>query len=151
MYPIEILHIKVLNNLCHIDSLFLFEIIYEIKYCLQNDVKINAIYITSSFETHNDQELDYFTLPGNKLGKFKVTLKIRAPKYDNFKLEELTEVTVILLTVLYENKELIRIGYFLNNEILYEKDSNQKNTLKVNYILRKILSDKPRITYFPLV
>nr|UXY87773.1 ASF1-like histone chaperone [Cryptomonas curvata] len=151
MYPIEILHIKVLNNFCRIDSLFLFEVVYEIKYCLQNDIKINAIYITSSFETHNDQELDFFTLPGKKIGKFKIVLKIRPPMYDTFKVEELAEVTVILLAFLYDNRELIRIGYYLNNEIFFKDDAKKKNSLKINYILRKILSDKPRITYFPFI
>ena len=149
MYPIEIIYIKVLNNFCNINSLFIFEVLYEIKYTLETDFQINAIYITSPLEKKNDQELELFTLPSKKIGKFKVILKIQPPNYNNFKLEELMEVTVILLTVSYQKNELIRIGYYLNNEIVFEKEADQKNSFIKENILRKILSDKPRITYFP--
>lgn len=149
MYPIEILYIKVLNNFCNINSLFIFEVLYEIKYNLETDFHINVIYITSPLEKKNDQELELFTLPAKKIGKFKVILKIQPPNYNNFKLEELMEVTVILLTVSYQKTELIRIGYYLNNEIVFRNDADETNSIKNENIIRKILSDKPRITYFP--
>jgi hypothetical protein len=149
MYPIEILYIKVLNNFCNINSLFVFEVLYEIKYTLETDFHINVIYITSPLEKKNDQELELFTLPAKKMGKFKVILKIQPPNYNNFKLEELMEVTVILLTVSYQKTELIRIGYYLNNEIVFGNEADQTNSIKKENIIRKILSDKPRITYFP--
>ena len=149
MYPVEILYIKTINNFCNINSFFIFEILYEIKYILTKDFQIKAIYITSSLEKNDDQELELFTIPGNKIGKFKVFLKIRAPDYSSFRMEELTEVNVILLIFLYDNIELIRIGYYMNNEILFENEMDLKNSPKIKSILRKILTDKPRITYFP--
>jgi histone chaperone ASF1 len=149
MYPIEILYIKVLNNFCNIDSLFIFEVLYEIKHILETDFQINAIYITSPLEKKNDQELELFTLPAQKIGKFKVILKIQPPNYNNFKVEEIMEITVILLIISYQKNELIRIGYYLNNEFLYENKTEQKNLYHKKNIIRKILSDKPRITYFP--
>ena len=149
MYPIEILYIKIINNFCKIDSLFMFEILYEIKTILVNDFQIKAVYITSSVERNNDQQLELFTIPGNKIGKFKVFLKIQAPNYSNFPIEELQEVNVILLIFSYSNKELIRIGYYLNNEIYFENEIDHANSHRIKSIFRKILADKTRITYFP--
>jgi histone chaperone ASF1 len=148
MYPIEILYIKVLNNFCKIDSLFIFEVLYEVKYVLQNDFEVKIVYITSPLEKDSDQELEIFIIPAKKKGKYKILLKIKPPDYKNIKLEEITEITVILLIVSYNNKELVRIGYYLNNEIVFKNETNPTNSLEIDYILRKILSDKPRITYF---
>nr|UXY87282.1 ASF1-like histone chaperone [Cryptomonas sp.] len=151
MHPIEVLYVKVENNFCSIDSLFIFEVLYEVKMILKEDFEVSVIYITSPLEKNCDQELELFRLPAKKIGKFKVLLKVRPPNYENIEWEELTEVTIILLVISYQNKELIRIGYYLNNEFNHNDKINSKDSNRTHSVLRKILSDRPRITYFPFI
>ena len=80
-----------------------------------------------------------------------MTLNIKPPEYSNIPLEEIIGVTIILLKFWYEKKEFIRLGYFINNETIEDENilikENKFSPLK--HVLRIILYDQPRITYFP--
>jgi histone chaperone ASF1 len=81
-------------------------------------------------------------------------LKIKPPKYLEIPLEEIIGLTIILLKFWYKKKEFIRLGYFINNELNEEgamELTKNKKTLSLNHIIRKILIDQPRITYYPII
>ncbi len=60
-------------------------------------------------------------------------------------------LTAVLITCSYRRKEFIRIGYYVNNS--YEEQAlldNPPPTVELGKVVRHILSDKPRITKFPI-
>lgn len=60
-------------------------------------------------------------------------------------------VTVLLLTCSYVGQEFIRVGYYVNNEYDDEqlKEEPPQKVL-IDRVQRNILSDKPRVTKFPI-
>ena len=57
--------------------------------------------------------------------------------------------TVILLTCLYNDREFVKIGYYVNND--YDKEEwneedGRPTTLQVDHLRRNILAEKPRVT-----
>lgn len=58
-----------------------------------------------------------------------------------------SDVTAIVLSVAYRNQEFFRVGYYVHNEYadpaLLENPPEQ---LQIDKVVRRILSDKPRIT-----
>ena len=114
-------------------------------------MEIKIIYVISPIDEKKDQELDVFFISAKKIGKFKMILNIKPPDYSNISFEEIIGITIILLKFWYKKKEFIRLGYFINNKLREEGDLIiiEKETLPLNCVLRIILSDQPRITYFP--
>ena len=57
------------------------------------------------------------------------------------------DVTAIVLSVAYRKQEFFRVGYYIHNEyadpLLIETPPEQ---LQIDKVVRRILSDKPRIT-----
>jgi len=150
MNPIEILSVKVQNNFVDIKKNFIFEIFYEVKKLVNKNYTLKIIYVISPEDEKKDQELEIFEIPAFKLGKFKMILKTRSPNYENFSIKEIIGITAIILTLAYEKKELLRIGYYINNDcpedITENLNKNSKN--EEIKIIRKILTEEPRITYF---
>lgn len=49
---------------------------------------------------------------------------------------------------LYQDKEFLRVGYFVNNEL--DGDVQPSGANVFNHIIRSVLTDKPRVTRFPI-
>jgi histone chaperone ASF1 len=57
------------------------------------------------------------------------------------------EVTVVLLSCLYNDKEFVRVGYYVNNEYTDEQlRENPPEQVLVDQLQRNILADKPKVT-----
>ena len=60
-------------------------------------------------------------------------------------------MTVILLTCAYDNREFVRVGYYVNNE--YDSDElNADPPAKplLDRVRRNVLAEKPRVTRFAI-
>jgi histone chaperone ASF1 len=68
------------------------------------------------------------------------------PDHNKIRPQDLLEVTVILLTCSYRDKEFIRIGYFVNNQ--YQGDPSELTPGKLPDVSKviRILSAEPRVT-----
>ena len=84
MKPFEILSVKVKNNFVNIKNNFIFEIFYEIKKVVKKSFELKIIFVNSTEDETEDQELEILEIPGNKLGKFKMVFKTRSPNFQNF-------------------------------------------------------------------
>src|ERR1700682_5894493 len=106
------------------------------------------------------------------IGKNKFLFTAPAPDSTKIPVEDLLDVTVILLTCSYQEHEFIRIGYYINNEMELTTEQQQqikalhdtaeqnntvvddtaieaiRGSIKVEKIWRNILEDKPRVTRF---
>lgn len=57
------------------------------------------------------------------------------------------EVTVVLLSCLYNEKEFVRVGYYVNNEYTDEVlRENPPEQVIIDQLQRNILADKPKVT-----
>lgn len=60
-------------------------------------------------------------------------------------------VTVLLLTCSYMGQEFVRVGYYVNND--YDDDKLKEEPpqkVLIDKVQRNILTDKPRVTKFPI-
>ena len=79
------------------------------------------------------------------------TLQADPPDPSKIREEDIMGVTVLLLTCSYVGQEFIRVGYYVNNEYDDEqlKEEPPQKVL-IDSVQRNILSDKPRVTKFPI-
>lgn len=102
------------------------------------------------------------------MGVQRFLLQVPAPNHELIAHEDLLGVTVILITCSYKSKVFIQIGYYVNNEYDWNEEEekeyleenkdklNDENATKypkkidINRVYRNILSDKPKVTRFPI-
>jgi histone chaperone ASF1 len=97
--------------------------------------------------SEHDQELDSLLVGPIPVGVNKFIFEADPPNTTRIPSNEVLGVTVILLTCSYDNREFVRVGYYVNNEY----DSEELNTdppgkPKYERIKRNILAEKPRVT-----
>jgi histone chaperone ASF1 len=86
------------------------------------------------------------------VGVNKFVLQADAP--DPSLLPDILGVTVVLVTCSYQEKEFVRIGYYVNNESTVELEEDVAPPawpqLDLHLVQRAILADKPRVTKFAI-
>jgi len=101
-----------------------------------------------------DQVLDEILVGPVPVGMNKFVLQADAPEIDKLPESDILGVTVILVTCSYKDREILRVGYYVNNEYTGEYDPEVGppvgKALDVRLIQRQILSEKPRVTKFPI-
>lgn len=73
------------------------------------------------------------------------------PDPSKIREEDIIGVTVLLLTCSYLGQEFVRVGYYVNND--YEDEQLREeppSKVLIDKVQRNILSDKPRVTKFPI-
>ena len=117
MTQINVTNVKVLDNPAPFTAPFRFEITFE-SYPpgLQEELEWKLIYVGSADDVSLDQELDSVLVGPVSVGKNVFVFEAPAPDASRIPEKDLMEVTVIILTALYREKEFIRIGYYVNNE-----------------------------------
>ena len=132
------------------------------------------IYIGSASSPEYDQELESVFVGPIVPGINKFVLSAPAPDPEKIPDEDILGATVVLLTCSYFEKEFIRVGYYVNNEIPEEdaqmgktgedaRDGSDdaagtalpavlpvKRPSDYSKIRRVILSEEPRVTEFPI-
>ncbi len=62
---------------------------------------------------------------------------------------EIVGVTVIILSCSYDDREFVRVGYYVNNEYMDEQLAEEPPAKPVvEKVRRNILGEKPRVTRF---
>ena len=89
------------------------------------------------------------------VGVNKFVLQADAPNPAALPPDDILGVTVVLVTCSYREREFIRVGYYVNNELLgHEEDADHPPPsypqLDMTQVQRQILADKPRVTKFPI-
>ena len=73
------------------------------------------------------------------------------PDPSKIREEDIIGVTVLLLTCSYLGQEFVRVGYYVNNDYDNEQLREEPPTkVLIDRVQRNILSDKPRVTKFPI-
>lgn len=101
--------------------------------------------------SEHDQDLDTLLVGPIPVGVNKFIFDADPPDTSKIPDAEILGVTVILLTCSYDNREFVRVGYYVNNE--YDSDElNADPPPKPIFekVRRNILAEKPRVTRFAI-
>ncbi|KAI7607610.1 hypothetical protein KC343_g13008, partial [Hortaea werneckii] len=101
--------------------------------------------------SEHDQELDSLLVGPIPVGVNKFIFEADPPNTTRIPATEILGVTVILLTCSYDDREFVRVGYYVNNEYEDETLANEPPAKPVlEKIRRSILAEKPRVTRFAI-
>ncbi|CAN9139991.1 unnamed protein product [Alternaria alternata] len=139
MSVVSLLGVEVKNNPARFDEPYEFEITFE---CLEQLQKGKNEY---------DQELDSVLVGPLPVGVNKFQFKADPPNLSRIPNSEIIGVTVILLSCSYDEREFVRVGYYVNNEYTDEALALDPPTKPViEKVQRQILAEKPRVTRFAI-
>ncbi|CAO3625963.1 unnamed protein product [Cunninghamella echinulata] len=149
MSLVNILNIQVLDNPTSFTNEFKFEITFECNAELKNDIEWKMVYVGSAESPEYDQVLESIMVGPIPVGINKFIFSANAPKIELLPQSDLLEVTVVLLSCLYHDKEFVRIGYYVNNEYADEAlRENPPPQVAVDKLQRNILAEKPKVTRY---
>jgi histone chaperone ASF1 len=117
------------------------------------DLEWKVIYVGSAHDTTQDQVLDEILVGPVPVGVNKFVLQADAPNPAQLPPNEVLGVTVVLVTCSYREREFVRVGYYVNNELpglAADQAPPSFPTLDMAQVERTILADKPRVTKFPI-
>src|SRR3569833_960828 len=105
----------------------------------------------SRYSDQYDQELDSLLVGPIPVGINKFVFEADAPNTKRIPDAEILGVTVILLTCSYDDREFVRVGYYVNNEYDSEELAADPPAKPViDRIRRNVLAEKPRVTRFAI-
>lgn len=81
-----------------------------------SELEWKLVYVGSAEDDQYDQELDSVLVGPIIVGKNKFVFEANAPDPTLIPAKDIMEVTVLLLTCAYKEKEFIRIGYYVVND-----------------------------------
>ncbi|MBA0741863.1 hypothetical protein Gogos_014984 [Gossypium gossypioides] len=148
MSAVNITNVTVLDNPASFLSAFQFEISYECLTPLKDDLEWKLIYVGSAEDETYDQLLESVLVGPVNVGNYRFA---DPPDPSRIREEDIIGVTVLLLTCSYLGQEFIRVGYYVNND--YDDEQLREEPppkVLIEKVQRNILSDKPRVTKFPI-
>ena len=151
MNVVNVTSINVLDNPCAFGNPFQFEITFECLQELKEDLDWKIIYVGSAESEKYDQELESVLVGPVPVGVNKFVFQAPAPDATKVPENDLLGVTVVLVTCSYNDKEFIRVGYYVNNSYSDpELVNNPPSPPRTDVMHREILAQKPRVTRFPI-
>ncbi|KAL8904915.1 MAG: hypothetical protein Q9171_006877 [Xanthocarpia ochracea] len=151
MSVVSLLGVKVLNNPAPFDAKYQFEITFECLEPLQKDLEWKLTYVGSATSSEHDQELDSLLVGPIPVGVNKFIFEADSPDLKRIPTSEILGVTVILLSCSYDDREFVRVGYYVNNEYDTEEMNDDPPAKPViERVRRHVLAEKPRVTRFAI-
>ncbi|EGP83377.1 unnamed protein product [Zymoseptoria tritici ST99CH_3D7] len=151
MATVSLLNVTVRNNPAAFNAPYEFEITFECLEPLQKDLEWKLTYVGSATSSEHDQELDSLLVGPIPVGVNKFVFEADPPNTTRIPATDILGVTVILLSCSYDDREFVRVGYYVNNEYS-DPTMNEEPPAKpdMDKIRRNILADKPRVTRFQI-
>ncbi|KAK4612257.1 Histone chaperone ASF1 [Fulvia fulva] len=151
MATVSLLNVNVRNNPAAFNAPYEFEITFECLEPLQKDLEWKLTYVGSATSSDHDQELDSLLVGPIPVGVNKFVFEADPPNTSRIPASDILGVTVILLSCSYDEREFVRVGYYVNNEYT-DPAMNEEPPAKpdLDKIRRNILADKPRVTRFQI-
>lgn len=101
--------------------------------------------------SEHDQELDSLLVGPIPVGVNKFIFEADSPNLKRIPTSEILGVTVILLSCSYDDREFVRVGYYVNNEYDSEEMNDDPPAKPViERVRRNVLAEKPRVTRFAI-
>ena len=101
--------------------------------------------------SEHDQELDSLLVGPVPVGVNKFIFEADSPNLKRIPDSEILGVTVILLSCSYDDREFVRVGYYVNNEYDSEEmNAEPPSKVDIKRVRRNVLAEKPRVTRFAI-
>ncbi|XP_075091431.1 putative histone chaperone ASF1A isoform X2 [Nicotiana tabacum] len=116
-----------------------------------HDLEWKLIYVGSAEDETYDQLLESVLVGPVNVGNYRFVLQADPPDPSKIREEDIIGVTVLLLTCSYVGQEFVRVGYYVNND--YDDEQLREEPpqkVLIDRVQKNILSDKPRVTKFPI-
>ncbi|KAI9654712.1 MAG: Histone chaperone asf1 [Alyxoria varia] len=140
-----------MNNPAPFGASYEFEITFECLEPLQKDLEWKVTYVGSATSSEHDQVLDSLLVGPVPVGVNKFVFQTEAPDLSKIPDTEVIGVTVVLLSCSYDEREFVRVGYYVNNEYTDETlQADPPAKPVVEKVRRNILAEKPRVTRFAI-
>ncbi|PVI06969.1 histone deposition protein Asf1 [Periconia macrospinosa] len=151
MSVVSLLSVEVKNNPATFNAPYEFEITFECLEQLQKDLEWKLTYVGSATSNEHDQELESLLVGPIPVGVNKFQFNADPPDLSRIPNSEIIGVTVILLSCSYDEREFVRVGYYVNNEYTDEALALEPPAKPViEKVRRNILAEKPRVTRFAI-
>lgn len=152
MSAVNVTNVAVLDNPSLFKSPLQFEISYECLVPLEHDLEWKLIYVGSAEDEKYDQVLESVLVGPVNVGNYRFVFQADPPQLSKIPEEDVIGVTVLLLTCSYQGQEFLRVGYYVSNEYIEEVLREEPPArVAIDKVQRNILSEKPRVTKFPVV
>ena len=89
-----------------------------------------VVYVGSAESSSHDQILDEILVGPVPVGINKFILQADAPDPSTIPQNDILGVTVILVTCSYREREFVRVGYYVNNEYMWDDDEGNDGNSK---------------------
>ncbi|CAL8100062.1 unnamed protein product [Calicophoron daubneyi] len=151
MAKVNICNVEVLDNPASFFHPFKFQITFECHEPLEYDIEWKLVYVSSAYNADLDQTLDSILVGPIPVGRHQFLFEADAPDPKKIPAEDVVGVTVVLIQALYQDKEFIRVGYYVNNEYKKEELRLEPPAEPVlEELERHIIASDPRVTRFPI-
>ncbi|CAM9756866.1 unnamed protein product, partial [Phaeothamnion confervicola] len=161
MAVVSVTNVVVMNNPTGFNQPLQFRITFQSARDLEEgnrtDLEWKLVYVGSAEDTRYDQVLEEVMVGPVHVGVNEFVLHAEAPDPTNIPECDLVGVTVVFITSSYRDKEFLRVGYYINNEHsdpavneAIAEGQPMTTPILVNDVTRNILSDRPRVTRFPI-
>lgn len=148
---VNVTNVIVLDNPTHVRNPFQFDITFECLQELPEDLEFRLTYVGNAEDTQYDQLLEEVLVGPLVMGINRFVLQAPPPDLSKIANEDLIGVTVCLISCFYQNKEFLKIGYYVANEYMEEFDpENPPNPVNIDLLRRNIAADQPRVTRIPI-
>jgi len=153
MALVNIISVKLLNNPTKFTNPFDFQITFEC--CapgIKGELDWKLIYVGSAGDSKHDQQLDCVSVGPVAIGKSEFVFEAPPPDHSRIPKKDLTDVTAVLLTCSYQEREFVRIGYYVNIDYGDNKEltENPPETPVIEKLVRNVMQDKPLVTRFQI-
>jgi len=146
----------VLDNPTQSTNPFQFDITFECLQELPNDLEWKVTYVAE--DQNQDQILGELVMVGPLVvGVNRFVLQAPPPNFKEIANDELIGVTVVLISCFYQDKEFLKIGYYVANEYTVDLVPNANgvgfvipNPVDITLLRRNIAHDQPRVTRIPI-
>jgi len=153
MALVNVVSVKLLNNPTQFSNPFDFQITFECSAPgIKGELDWKLVYVGSAGDSTHDQNLDSVSVGPVAIGKSEFVFEAPAPDPSRIPVKDLMDVTAILLSCSYLDKEFIRIGYYVNIDYGDNKELNENppEVPVVDKLVRNVLQDKPLVTRFQI-
>ncbi|KAF7130832.1 hypothetical protein RHSIM_Rhsim10G0074400 [Rhododendron simsii] len=138
---------EVVDYVREMTRLLCLSIIMDSLTALLSDIEWKLTYVDETY----DQVLESVVVGPVNIGNYRFVFEADPPDPSKIREDDIIGVTVLLLTCSYLGQEFIRVGYHVNKD--YEDVQLREEPpakVLIDKVQRDILSDKPRVTKFPI-
>jgi len=146
--------VNVLDNPAKLDQPFKIEITFEVFENIKEEVEWELVFVASDGKEERDQLLDSVGIGPIREGRHKFIFDAPAPVPASLTVEDLTDVTLLLLKCKFRDQLFVKIGWFITHAYDKETDPELFEDPPVQPIvekLQRIISiDDVRVTYYAI-